>query len=159
VSSLRTLAAFGSGALFGVGLIVSGMSDPAKVRGFLDVFGAWDPSLAFVMAGAIGVHAPLVWLVARRRAPFAAHAFSVAPKRRVDGRLVLGSAIFGVGWGASGYCPGPALVSLPAAGTLGVLFVLSLLLGSWLVSAFERLNSGAAQENNALPELTAPPAP
>lgn len=159
MSTLRNLAALGSGVLFGVGLIVGGMTDPTKVRAFLDVFGAWDPSLALVMAAAIAVHAPVVRLLSRRSAPYAAPAFSALPKARIDGRLVLGAAIFGVGWGASGYCPAPAVVSLPAAGILGAVFVASLLAGNWLVSAVERLDSRPGDRSEGLPELTAPPRP
>jgi hypothetical protein len=112
----RRLSVFGAGALFGVGLILAGMTDPGNVIGFLDFAGAWNPRLAFVMAGAIGVHAGLLWATARRRSGAAPWARRPA---RIDGKLVAGAAIFGVGWGLSGYCPGPALTAvgfgLPAA--------------------------------------------
>jgi len=106
------LVAFASGALFGVGLLVSGMTDPGKVVGFLDLFGAWDPSLAFVMVGAIGVHALSYRSVRARNAPLFDDRFHVPEARGVDAPLVAGAALFGIGWGLSGYCPGPALVSL-----------------------------------------------
>lgn len=127
--TLRIVAALASGILFGTGLVVSGMTQPAKVRAFLDVFGVWDPSLAFVMAGAIAVHAAGVRLLSRK-APLAGGEFSAAPRRRIDRRLVLGSAVFGVGWGLSGYCPGPSLVALPASGVAGLVFVVSFLVGN-----------------------------
>ncbi|MGD0529469.1 MAG: DUF6691 family protein [Polyangiaceae bacterium] len=104
-----------SGALFAVGLTLAGMTDPARVIGFLDVTGAWDPSLAFVMIGAIGVHALLYRLIARRRAPLFDTAFHPPASKKVDGKLVAGAALFGVGWGTAGYCPGPGLASLTSA--------------------------------------------
>ena len=110
-----------SGLLFGFGLILSGMADPAKVLNFLDVAGTWDPSLAFVMAGAIAVAAPGFWLVRRRPAPLADATFRVPPDGApLDRRLLIGSAVFGIGWGLAGFCPGPALTSLTLAapGTL-----------------------------------------
>jgi len=107
-----------AGVLFALGLAASGMTQPSKVIGFLDVTGHWDPSLAFVMLGAIAVHF-VAQLVARRRSePSSAPAFELPGLReRLDGRLVAGAAVFGIGWGLSGYCPGPVLVSL-AGGTL-----------------------------------------
>lgn len=137
----RELAALVSGALFGAGLIVSGMTQPSKVLGFLDVLGAWDPSLAFVMLGAISVHAVGLWPLRRLPAPLVNRAFSSVPPARIDARLVLGAATFGVGWGLSGYCPGPSIVSLPSAGPRGLVFVASLCLGSALGSLSGRLLS------------------
>src|SRR5262245_27388916 len=110
--SKSAFAAFASGALFGVGLLVSGMTDPAKVTGFLDLFGAWDPSLALVMVGAVGVHVVLRRLVTRRRAPLFDASFHDPTARTIDAPLVAGAAIFGLGWGIAGYCPGPSIVSL-----------------------------------------------
>ncbi|MBA3455514.1 MAG: YeeE/YedE family protein [Deltaproteobacteria bacterium] len=120
---MKPVVALLTGVLFGVGLLISGMATPAKVIGFLDVGGAWDPSLAFVMAAAIGVHAPLVWLARRRSAPLFDATFDWPAVRRIDLRLLSGAAIFGVGWGISGYCPGPALVSVGAATTPVLVFV------------------------------------
>lgn len=121
---MRALSALVAGVLFGVGLVLSGMTDPHRVRAFLDVTGAWDPTLAFVMGGAIIAHAPVVWWI-RRRDPL--------PKATtIDARLLAGAAIFGVGWGIAGYCPGPALVSLVGPSTGVVIFVLCMIAGSWL---------------------------
>jgi len=150
VAGWRVLAGLVSGALFGAGLIVSGMTQPSKVLGFLDVLGAWDPSLAFVMVGAIAVHALGLRSARRLGAPLASRAFSVAPPPRIDARLVVGSAIFGVGWGLSGYCPGPSIVALPAAGVGGLVFVASLFLGNALGSAPERLASLRQDRSSAL---------
>lgn len=117
------LVNLGLGLLFGLGLLVSGMADPAKVQNFLDLGGAWDPSLAFVMAGAVLTTALGYRLVLRRPRPLLAEAFQLPTRRAVDGRLLLGAALFGIGWGLGGFCPGPALVSLglAAPGTLAFL--------------------------------------
>ena len=101
-----------SGMLFGLGLTLSGMSDPAKVLGFLNVTGAWVPDLIFVMGGAVVVTFVLTPWVMRREAPLLASAFTVPLKQALDRRLIGGAMLFGIGWGLSGYCPGPALVSL-----------------------------------------------
>ena len=127
---MKTVVALLTGVIFGVGLLISGMATPAKVFAFLDVGGAWDPALAFVMAGAIGVHAPLVWLARRRRAPLFAATFHWPTVRGIDPALIAGAAIFGVGWGISGYCPGPALVSLGTGTTSILVFVGALLVGT-----------------------------
>jgi uncharacterized membrane protein YedE/YeeE len=123
------LVAVLAGVLFGLGLVISGMTTPARVTGFLDVTGAWDPTLAFVMMAAIGVHAPFVRLARRRTAPLFASAFSWPTLRAIDGKLVAGAAIFGVGWGLSGYCPGPAIVSLPGGGGPVLAFVGAMVAG------------------------------
>lgn len=121
--------ALASGVLFALGLVVSGMTSPAKVTAFLDVTGAWNPALVFVMAGAIAVYTPIVRLVRGRRAPIFGDRFHWPTASGIDARLVVGSALFGVGWGLSGYCPGPALVSL-GGGSLEVLvFVGAMLVG------------------------------
>ena len=132
---LRVLGAIAAGLLFGAGLLLSGMARPAKVLGFLDVFGDWDPSLAWVMFGAIGVHALGYRLVRRRAVPLADERFWVPERRKLDARLLFGAALFGVGWGLAGYCPGPALVSLASAAPGVLVFVLALVLGSKLTSA------------------------
>ena len=117
-----------AGLLFGLGLILSGMADPAKVLNFLDIAGTWDPSLAFVMAGAIGVAAPGFWLVRRRATPLADPAFHVPPADApVDRKLLIGASVFGIGWGLAGFCPGPALVSLPLAAPGTLAFVAAML--------------------------------
>ena len=102
-----------AGLLFGLGLTVSGMINPAKVLGFLDVTGAWDPSLVLVLVSAIGVSAASVVLGRRRARPWAADVFQVPTKTRIDAPLIIGSVVFGVGWGLAGYCPGPMLAALP----------------------------------------------
>jgi uncharacterized membrane protein YedE/YeeE len=125
----RNAAAFGAGALFAVGLAVSGMTRPSKVVGFLDLAGAWDASLAFVMMGAIAVHFVAYRVVLRRPAPLFDVRFHLPTRKDIDRRLVLGAALFGVGWGLGGFCPGPGLVSA-AGGSLGaVVFVVGMTLG------------------------------
>jgi uncharacterized membrane protein YedE/YeeE len=136
-----------AGLLFALGLGLGGMTDPAKVQGFLDFTGAWDPSLAFVMGGALALHAPLSWLIRRRQRPVLAPAFP-SLSTQVDPRLVVGSALFGVGWGLSGYCPGPALASLASGGSLVALFVLSMFAGMWLFGWWERSRASAPNHPN-----------
>jgi len=120
-------SAFASGLVFAFGLVLSGMVIPDKVIGFLDVFGDWDPTLAFVMGGAIVTHLPLRrWLLARG-AP------DPAPKKAgIDGRLVAGSLMFGAGWGLAGYCPGPALVALGSGAPSVFTFVAAMAIGMWI---------------------------
>jgi uncharacterized membrane protein YedE/YeeE len=127
-----------AGLLFGLGLIVSGMVNPAKVLNFLDPFGTFDPSLAFVMAGAVAVTFVGYRLVLRRPRPILADRFRLPLAKDIDIRLVLGPAIFGIGWGLSGFCPGPAITSLPllAKGTL--VFVPGMLAGMALSRLFMR---------------------
>ncbi|SFV09570.1 DUF6691 family protein [Pseudoduganella namucuonensis] len=127
-----------AGLVFGFGLIVSGMANPAKVLGFLDLAGAWDPSLMFVMVGAIAV-ASCAFLVARRRTVSLLGADIAIPSRRdIDRRLVLGSVAFGVGWGLAGYCPGPALVSLGTGEIKAIVFVIAMLAGMAIHALIER---------------------
>ncbi len=126
---MQLLMAFLTGLVFGLGLIISGMTDPSKVIGFLDLAGKWDPSLAFVMGGAI-----LVGLFAFRFAASRPRAVLGGPIRlptasRIDRRLVLGSLVFGAGWGLAGYCPGPALASLATGGSKPVIFAIAMLVG------------------------------
>jgi uncharacterized membrane protein YedE/YeeE len=125
---VKALSAIVAGVLFGVGLVLSGMTDPHRVRAFLDVTGAWDPTLAFVMGGAIVAHAPVVWWI-RRRGRAALGPLDLPTATAIDARLLGGAAIFGLGWGLSGYCPGPALVSLvgPSAGI--VIFIICMIGG------------------------------
>lgn len=130
---MKQLFALFSGLIFGFGLILSGMSDPAKVLNFLDLFGSWDPSLAFVMGGAILVSAPGFALVTRFRAePLFAKSFHLPTRRDLDPRLLTGAAIFGIGWGLGGFCPGPALTALPIAAAGTLVFVPFMLGGMYL---------------------------
>jgi len=126
---LRATAALASGLIFELGLAVSGMMNPAKVIGFLDVAGDWDPTLAFVMAGALLVAVPAYRLVPRRGRPILEEKFSLPEKKAIDAPLLGGSALFGVGWGIVGFCPGPAIAAL-GTGLLPVFaFVAAMLAG------------------------------
>jgi uncharacterized protein len=118
-----------AGLLFGTGLILSGMANPAKVQNFLDLFGTWDPSLAFVMGGAIMVNMPGFWLVQKRTKPLFHDVFHLPTRTDFDTRLVVGAATFGIGWGLGGFCPGPALTALPLAATGTLWFVPAMLIG------------------------------
>ena len=137
VSLGHALGAFCAGLLFGVGLVLSGMTQPQKVLGFLDVFGRFDPSLLLVMGGAVGVHALAYRLITRRNTPLFASHFALPTRRDVDAKLLLGAAIFGAGWGLSGYCPGPSIVSLAAGSTAVVVFVSAMLTGMLITSKLE----------------------
>lgn len=129
---------FAVGLLFGIGLILSGMTDPGKVLGFLDLAGLWDPSLALVMGGAILVGL-LAFAVAKRRTrSFLGGALSLPKSTVIDRRLVMGSLTFGVGWGLAGFCPGPALVSLGTGQPKAVVFVLAMVVGMGLFEWLER---------------------
>jgi uncharacterized membrane protein YedE/YeeE len=135
--------AFVAGVLFGAGLVVSGMSLPSKVLGFLDLFGNWDPSLMFVMIGAIGVHFWAYRLLARRSSPYFGSSFSVPTRRDLDGKLVAGAVLFGIGWGLSGLCPGPSLVALPSGFAGIVVFVVTMVLGMLVAKLFENTPANA----------------
>jgi uncharacterized protein len=126
-----------AGGLFGAGLAVSGMTDPARVIGFLDVFGTWDPALLFVMAGAVGVYG-LGMLILRR---FDGVKLPLAGSSPIDRRLVIGAAIFGIGWGLGGFCPGPALANLAAFRAESLLFVPVMAIGMLLAQRFFRADS------------------
>ncbi len=133
------LASLLSGLVFGIGLIVSGMANPAKVLGFLDLAGAWDPSLAFVMAGAIAVGIGAFAIARRRTVSLLGAEMRLPTARHIDRRLVLGSLLFGAGWGIAGFCPGPALVALGAAQPKALIFVTAMLAG---MAIFEGLEWG-----------------
>lgn len=136
---MHALSAFVTGLVFGVGLIVARMTDPSKIIGFLDVAGAWDPSLAFVMAGAIMVGLVAFRVARRRTAAFLGGAMHLPTVRHIDRRLMLGSLGFGAGWGLAGYCPGPALVALGAGQDKAVVFVIAMLGGMAIYEIAERL--------------------
>ena len=134
--ALRFIAALVSGLVFGLGLAVSGMMNPAKVIGFLDVAGDWDPTLAFVMIGALLVAVPAYRFIPKRPHPVLEEGFDLPKKQAVDRPLVLGSALFGIGWGLVGFCPGPALAALGTGLAPVFAFVAAMLAGmalhAWL---------------------------
>jgi uncharacterized membrane protein YedE/YeeE len=144
---MAVLLQFAIGLVFGLGLVVSGMSNPAKVLNFLDLAaipsGGWDPSLAFVMAGAIAVTFIGYRLVLRRPRPILGETFHLPTATGIDSRIVAGPAIFGLGWGLAGFCPGPALTALAIGGPAAAIFVVAMLLGMggarWLASRPEAL--------------------
>jgi uncharacterized membrane protein YedE/YeeE len=125
----ETFAALVAGLLFGFGLILSGMSNPAKVLGFLDLAGAWDPSLALVMAGAIAVGAVGFAFAGKRTRSVLGLPMNLPVNRKLDRRLVIGSAAFGAGWGIAGFCPGPALVALATGSSQAIVFVIAMIAG------------------------------
>ncbi len=128
----RLLTALGAGLLFGFGLGLSQMVDPAKIIGFLDVAGDWDPSLALVMVGALAVTLPVFRPVLRRTQPLLDREFFVAARGKIDAQLVGGAAIFGVGWGLAGFCPGPAIASLAYGLQESVVFIAAMAVGAGL---------------------------
>lgn len=123
------LIGFLSGLVFGIGLILAGMTDPMKVKGFLDLAGAWDPSLALVMGGAIALGVFVFARAARRDRSWTGTAMEIPTNRTIDGRLVLGGVLFGAGWGIGGFCPGPALVALGSGMGEAAVFVVAMLVG------------------------------
>jgi uncharacterized membrane protein YedE/YeeE len=139
---LRAAAALVSGAVFGLGLATSGMMDPVRVRGFLDIFGAFDPTLVFVIAGAVAVAFVGVSFAKRMARPVLDHRFSMPTADRIDRKLIVGSALFGVGWGMAGLCPGPALAGLTLGLVPVVVFVAAMIVGMLL---HDRLVAGRAR--------------
>jgi len=129
---MRALTAFGFGLLFGLGLLLSGMTDPDRVKAFLDVAGAWNPALALVMGGAIAVALPAFAFARRNSHSLLNEAIDLPAKRQIDAPLVIGAAIFGLGWGLAGICPGPALVLAGHAAPGALVFVAALLIGTRL---------------------------
>lgn len=133
----RIIVPLAAGTIFGAGLTIGGMTDPARVRGFLDLFGDWDPTLAFVMGGAVMVMA-LAWMVQRRmRRPVFAEGFSLPDRNDLTPRLVGGSALFGIGWGIAGLCPGPGFAVLAIAPASAAIFVAAMLAGMLAVRLME----------------------
>lgn len=137
--------AFIVGLVFGIGLILAGMTDPSKVLGFLDLAGDWDPSLALVMGGAVVVGLAGFQVAARRRRTLLGDAMRLPTATRIDRRLVLGSLAFGAGWGLAGFCPGPALASLATGGAKVLLFTGAMLAGMIVYELLERARSGTAR--------------
>lgn len=144
---LQRLSEFTVGLLFGLGLILSGMTDPRKVLGFLDLAGDWDPSLALVMGGAIAVGVLAFALAKRRGSSLLGSPLQLPTNTRLDRRLILGSLAFGIGWGMAGLCPGPALVSMAAGQGKALLFVLAMLAGMRIFDFLERQTQRRIKEN------------
>ncbi len=136
---ISILMALVAGVIFSLGLMISGMANPAKVQNFLDVAGQWDPSLAFVMIGAIGVGAVAFRIAGKRSKPLVADTFSLPTRTDIDKPLLAGAAIFGIGWGLAGYCPGPAIASISIGATTTFFFVISMLAGMILAKFTKRL--------------------
>lgn len=152
-------AAFVSGLLFGAGLVVAGMTLPSKIVGFLDIFGAWDPSLGFVMVGAIGALFGLQRWILRSPAPRLAPRFALPTRSDIDAPLVIGAGLFGVGWGLGGYCPGPAVTSLASSSAAWV-FVASMLAGMASFTVYERVRQPRVTNHGSeLPQNQAQPPP
>ena len=134
---MRVLSALLTGVIFGVGLSISQMIDPAKVINFLDIFGTWDPSLAFVMGGALLVNFLATRFILKRPTPVFDEIFRLPNKTEIDFKLVFGAVLFGIGWGLAGYCPGPALTSLSFADNNILTFVAAYLVGTFFVKALQ----------------------
>ena len=135
---MQKVTEFLAGMLFGIGLLLSGMSNPAKVLGFLDLFGAWDPSLALVMGGAIIVGIFAFTVAKKRTTNFLGGALHLPKANHIDRRLVIGALLFGAGWGLAGFCPGPGLVSMFSGQPKALAFVLAMVVGMLLLDAAER---------------------
>lgn len=134
----KNLPAFLFGVIFALGLGIAGMTQPQKIIGFLDVFGKWDPSLLWVMVGAIAVHSVTYRLVMRRSTPIIGEVFSLPKKKDLDAKLICGSVLFGLGWGLAGFCPAPAIVSLITLNTPTVLFTGAMLTGMLIFKLTDR---------------------
>ncbi|WP_198650452.1 DUF6691 family protein [Saccharospirillum mangrovi] len=146
IQTLRLAAALAAGMVFGLGLSVAQMIDPAKIINFLNVFGQWDPSLAFVMGGGLVVNAILTPLIFKRAHPLWADYFRLPAKTEIDRRIVLGGIIFGIGWGLAGYCPGPMITSLSFADSSIVTIIVAYLIGTWLTKqALARIDRRTTQ--------------
>ena len=133
---MQAVASLISGLIFGLGLILSGMTNPQKVQNFLDILGVWDPSLAFVMAGAIIVASVGFVILRQTNKPIFADKFNLPSSVNIDLRLVVGAAVFGIGWGLSGFCPGPAITSASLMTTGTLVFLPAMLFGMWLGRQF-----------------------
>ena len=131
---MNKLVALFCGTIFGIGLVISQMINPAKVLGFLNVFGEWDPSLAFVMIGALVVSSPLFHLFKNKEKPVFFTSFSISENKEIDKRLIIGSILFGAGWGLAGLCPGPAISSIALFNVSSVTFVFSMFIGFYIAS-------------------------
>ena len=159
------LAAFVAGLIFAIGLAIGGMTQPGKVTAFLNIFGNWDPSLTLVMLGAIAVHAVLYRMIRQRTAPLFAPTLSIPTRSDFDLRLLGGAALFGIGWGLGGFCPGPAVTSLASGQTSVLIFVAAMLVGMFLYKLVEKLRHNPSQlhrntshtcfsDHSSIPEFT-----
>ena len=120
------------GIIFGIGLVISQMINPAKVLGFLNLFGEWDPSLAFVMIGALIIFSPLFHLFKNKEKPIFSSSFSISNKKEIDKKLIIGSILFGAGWGLAGLCPGPAISSIALLNMSSIIFVIAMFFGFYI---------------------------
>ena len=125
-----------SGLIFGLGLTLSSMTNPSKVIGFLDITGTWDPSLMFVMIGAIAICSPIFYILRNKTKPYFALRFEIPKIKKIDKQLIIGSTLFGIGWGTVGFCPGPAISSLALLNPLSILFVISMVVGFYSSKIF-----------------------
>ena len=129
---MNKLVALFCGTIFGIGLVISQMVNPSKVLGFLNVFGEWDPSLAFVMIGALIISSPLFHLFKNKEKPIFSTSFSISENKEIDKRLIFGTILFGAGWGLAGLCPGPAISSIALLNISSVTFVFSMFIGFYI---------------------------
>ena len=136
---MYALSALATGLIFGIGLIISGMTNPSKIIGFLDLTGSWDPSLAFVMGGAVAIGFVAFRFARRRKTALLGGAIQLPTGRQIDRRLVFGSLAFGIGWGLAGYCPGPAIVSIGMGQEKAIVFAVAMVAGMVLFQLIERL--------------------
>ena len=130
---MNKLVALFCGIIFGIGLVISQMINPAKVLGFLNVFGEWDPSLAFVMIGALIISSPLFHLFKKKEKPIFSASFSISENEDIDKKLIIGSILFGAGWGLAGLCPGPAISSIALFNISSVTFVIAMFIGFYVI--------------------------
>ncbi len=151
---MKNLTSIFCGVTFGLGLAVSGMTNPTKVLNFLDIFGPWDPSLAFVMGGALIVSRVGIILVRGRKVALSGDVFSIPTRRDIDPRLVVGACLFGIGWGLVGLCPGPALAGISRGSTELLMFVVAMIIGIFLFRVVERICSPAISDGKASDQNT-----
>ena len=138
---MKKLISLIAGIIFGIGLVISEMINPAKVLGFLDLFGNWDPSLAFVMIGALIVSSPLFHLIKNKDKHLLAKKFNYSKNKEINNKLIIGSALFGVGWGLGGLCPGPAISSVALLNINSIIFVFAMFIGFYLVKFFNLIKT------------------